>query len=110
MEEFANRVEELLSRSNTAITDYLLAKISFALNICRLAQHHLGHEQSEQLEKASTIYHEVDEFSHRRSAVLSRELIEAMHRLRRELQRFGFGAQPELPEKSNVVAFHKNQK
>jgi hypothetical protein len=110
MEGCAKRVEKLLSSSATVLTNHLLAKASFALSICRLAQHHAGGEQSEQLNMALRVYCEIDEFSYRRDLVFTQELADSMHRLQLELRKFGLLMEPPVHEKSKVLRFYNNKR
>ena len=89
MEEFAKRVEEALWRSNTVLIDHLFAKVSFALNMCVLAQHHLGPEKAERQQIAYRIYCEVVAFTEHRGHLLTEELTSAMNLLELELMKLG---------------------
>lgn len=106
MEEFAERVEQLISKSNTAVRDHLFAKVSFALNICRLAQHHARHEKTLQLRHASWIYKQVDEFRYRRELIVTEELTSSLKRLQLELQKTWFECETRNSAKNDVVMFH----
>jgi hypothetical protein len=92
MDQLAERVDRLISRTNILLSDHLLSKVSVALTVCRLAEHHSGTEKREQVTFASRVYEEVDEFSHRRGAVLNQELMSSMHRLHLELEKLDVGA------------------
>jgi hypothetical protein len=65
-----------------------------------LARHHSGDEKSEQLQLASQIYHDVDEFGSRREIIFTDELTSSMNRLRIELQICGVGVESEISDKA----------